>query len=376
MHQNLTRFLNEVTDGASDPYGTVINISDGKTKEGREAINIYLTEPGTSRKKMLGSLSVDDDGKVIYYKTENESDKHRNTFSWTITKWILPFVDEVIYETDFAIYTASVDTVHEKSFFQGYKNNNQGYMSKVFLKCIDWTIECKDARDQKRVDLLGYEWYTMLKSEFDSAYMQELGKSVANLRKRTVVYPENEDIFNAFKFSPYSNVKVVIVGQDPYHDGCAHGLAFSIRKGAGKIPPSLQNIVKEVEADYAQGFLLTPLLNLEEWARQGVFLINTVLTVEKGHPASHSKLGWQQFTKAAIKKLLDRPTNNYTPLVFMLWGKHAQQFEGMIDHNKHLVLKAPHPSPFSAHTGFLGCKHFTKCNEFLANTNQEPIRWA
>ena len=248
-------------------------------------------------------------------------------------------------------------------------------MQKIFLRCKHWDIVCKNSMDQKRMDLLGYEWYTVLYSEFKNAYMQELGKKVANLRKRTIVYPENDDIFNAYRLTPYNDVRVVIIGQDPYHDGSAHGLAFSIKKEQAKVPPSLKNILKEVEQDYAEGFYLNAQTNLEHWAKQGVFLINTVLTVEKGHAASHSKLGWQQFTKATLKHLLARPNSTHRPMVFMLWGRHAQEFEGMIDHDKHLVLKAAHPSPFSAHKGFFGCKHFTQCNNFLESTYQNPIVW-
>lgn len=354
---------------SADPYGAKIF---GKRVE--DSIDVFMIEPSDDRARLVGTIK-ELNGNITLYKRENEKDKHRNTFSWSILKFFVPYIDAVVYETDFATYTATPQAIERNSFYLPHRKQNRGYMEKIFLRCKDWEIKCKDLMDQKRMNLLGYEWYTKLYTEFRSAYMQELGKKVANLRKRTIVYPENEDIFNAYKLTPYNDVKVVVIGQDPYHDGSAHGLAFSIVKDQIKVPPSLKNILKEVEEDYADGFYLNAHTNLDHWAKQGVFLINTVLTVEKGHPASHSKIGWQQFTKATLKYLLERPSNTHKPMVFMLWGKHAQQFEGMIDHDKHLVLKATHPSPFSAHKGFFGCKHFTKCNDFLELTNQNPIVW-
>lgn len=370
----LIQVFEEFKEGSQDPYGTKVWVEKTRHKDGNRALNIFLVEEGDTRKRMVGSF-VELEDEVAYYKVEKERDIHRNTFSWTMLKFVVPYIDKVIYETEFAVYTATHAKIEREGFYQNYKTNNRGLMGKLFLRCKDWKIECKNPIDQKRVDLLGYEWYRKLEGEFQSAYMQELGKQIANLRKRTIVYPDNKDIFNAYKLTNYNDVRVVVLGQDPYHDGSAHGLAFSIKPGQIKIPPSLKNILKEVEEDFAGGFYLNAETNLEHWAKQGVFLLNTVLTVEKGHPASHSRLGWQQFTKATLQALLNRPNSNHRPIVFMLWGKHAQDYEGMIDHDKHLVLKAAHPSPFSAHKGFFGCKHFTKCNDFLESTGQNPIIW-
>lgn len=368
--EKLEQLSEDLVEINSDPYGCKIY-----GKKAGEDLNVFMIEPeDNDRSRLVGTIRTVEN-EMILYKKEKEINKHRNTFSWTILKALVSYVDKVVYETDFAVYTTTAYNIERNSFYMNYKSNNKGYMQKIFLRCKDWDVECKDTMDQKRMDLLGYEWYTVLQSEFKNAYMQELGKKVSNLRKRTIVYPENNEIFNAYKFTPYNDVRVVIIGQDPYHDGSAHGLAFSIKSDQSKTPPSLKNILKEVEQDFAGGFYLNPEKNLEHWAKQGVFLINTVLTVEKGFAASHSKLGWQQFTKATLHYLLSRPNNTHRPLVFMLWGKHAQEFEGMIDHDKHLVLKAAHPSPFSAHKGFFGCKHFTKCNEFLESTNQNPIVW-
>ena len=183
------------------------------------------------------------------------------------------------------------------------------------------------------------------------------------------VYPSNDNIFRALELTPIENVKIVILGQDPYHGpNQAHGLSFSVMKGE-RIPPSLKNIYKELYNDIKMdtpdhGFL-------EGWARQGVLLLNTTLTVERGKPASHKGQGWEEFTDAVIREIsaLGRP------VVFMLWGAHAQAKQTLIDTDKHLVLTAPHPSPFSAHKGFLGCGHFSKANAFLRDHGQTEIDW-
>tara|TARA_B100001750_G_C15420199_1_gene552528 strand:+ start:320 stop:955 length:636 start_codon:yes stop_codon:yes gene_type:complete len=189
------------------------------------------------------------------------------------------------------------------------------------------------------------------------------------IKSGKTVYPSNDNIFRALDLTPLESVKVVILGQDPYHgEGQAHGLSFSVQKGV-RVPPSLKNIYKELQTDIGMqppnhGFL-------EGWAKQGVLMLNTCLTVEAGKPASHKNHGWEQFTDEVIKGVnaLDHP------VVFMLWGAHAQAKEYMIDEDKHCVLKAAHPSPFSAHRGFLGCKHFSKANAFLTKTGQKPIDW-
>lgn len=192
----------------------------------------------------------------------------------------------------------------------------------------------------------------------------------AEIRNGKTVYPSNDNIFSALELTPIEDVKVVILGQDPYHgEGQAHGLSFSVQKGV-KIPPSLRNIYKELNADTgmdipSHGFL-------EGWAKQGVLLLNTCLSVEAGQAASHQGKGWEEFTDQVIEQVnaLDKP------VVFMLWGAHAQKKASMIDGDKHLVLTAPHPSPLSAHRGFLGCKHFSKANNFLQESGRGAIEWS
>jgi uracil-DNA glycosylase len=186
---------------------------------------------------------------------------------------------------------------------------------------------------------------------------------------KLTIFPPKGQIFNAFKLSSFEQTKVIIVGQDPYHnEHQAHGLSFSVPDGV-KIPPSLRNIYQELELDL--GIPQNPSGSLEHWAKQGILLLNSALTVEKNSPGSHAKTHWVDFTEAVIQLLSDKKQN----LVFLLWGAHAQQKIELIDQTKHLVLIAPHPSPFSAHKGFFGCKHFSKTNEYLKIHHLQQINW-
>ncbi len=213
-------------------------------------------------------------------------------------------------------------------------------------------------------------WYEILKHEFDSLYFADIKSFLIEEKRQHIVYPPSPLIFNAFNLTPFDNVKVVILGQDPYHNvGQAHGLAFSVPDGIQK-PPSLQNIFKELNQDLGMAIPTTG--NLEKWAKEGVLLLNASLTVRANMAASHAKIGWQRFTDAAIKALSDQKLN----LVFILWGNYAIAKENLIDHNKHLILKTVHPSPLSASRGFFGCHHFSKTNEYLINHNIKPIDWS
>ncbi len=213
-------------------------------------------------------------------------------------------------------------------------------------------------------------WKSLLKEEFESDYFSTLREFLVEERKNHIIYPPGSLIFKAFDETPVSKVKAVILGQDPYHgENQAHGLCFSVNDGI-KIPPSLKNIYKELDADL--GIQEPSSGNLTAWAQQGVLLLNATLTVRKANAGSHQGKGWEQFTDTAIRKLSDERTN----LVFLLWGKYAQNKESLINKNNgHLILKAPHPSPFSAYTGFLGCKHFSQTNAFLQSNGIEPINW-
>ena len=208
-----------------------------------------------------------------------------------------------------------------------------------------------------------------MQEEFESPYFRELAESVRKAYLSKPVYPPPKLIFNAFTLCPFDKVKVVILGQDPYHGkGQAHGLSFSVPDGVRQ-PPSLKNIYKEIESDVH--VKMPESGNLERWAEQGVLLLNATLTVEASQPNSHQTWGWQNFTHKVIEKISEEKEH----VVFMLWGRFAQDKESLIDTSKHLVLKAAHPSPFSAHSGFFGCKHFSKSNDYLKEYGLEPIKW-
>lgn len=212
-------------------------------------------------------------------------------------------------------------------------------------------------------------WLNHLQTEFQQAYMRDLKLFLEKEKqKHKVIFPPGKLIFNALNSTPLDQVKVVILGQDPYHGpGQAHGLCFSVPEEV-KIPPSLVNIFKEIkhelEIENTSG-------NLQGWAEQGVLLLNSVLTVEMAQAASHQGKGWEQFTD----KIIEVVNQNCEHVVFMLWGSYAQKKGAHIDAHKHLILKAPHPSPLSAHRGFFGCHHFFKCNEYLGLHHKKPIEW-
>ncbi|MBO4484149.1 MAG: uracil-DNA glycosylase [Lachnospiraceae bacterium] len=213
------------------------------------------------------------------------------------------------------------------------------------------------------------EWKTIIGAEFEKEYYRKLGKFVNYEYQKGTVYPEKDDIFTAFRLTPLSKVKVVILGQDPYHEpGQAHGLAFSVKPGV-EIPPSLVNIYKELHDDL--GCYIPDNGYLGKWAEQGVLLLNTVLTVRAHQALSHRGVGWETFTDAVITAVnqIDRP------IVFLLWGSPAQRKAEMLNNPKHLVLKAPHPSPLSAYRGFFGCRHFSTANRFLSEHGIDPIDW-
>ena len=213
------------------------------------------------------------------------------------------------------------------------------------------------------------DWLEPLKPEFRKPYYAKLYKTVMDEYHTKRIYPPADDIFNAFALTPLKDVKVVILGQDPYHgDGQAHGLCFSVKPQVA-IPPSLENIYKELHDDL--GCKIPSHGCLTSWAKQGVLLLNTVLTVQAHKPMSHRGVGWEEFTDAAIAKL----NTQDRPIVFILWGKPAQEKAKMLSNPKHLVLKAPHPSPLSAYRGFFGSKPFSQTNDFLIKNGETPIQW-
>lgn len=212
-------------------------------------------------------------------------------------------------------------------------------------------------------------WKDIFKEESEKDYYKYIIATVQQDAKISNVYPPHQDIFNAFKLTPFDKIKVVILGQDPYHGpGQAHGLSFSVNEGT-KAPPSLVNIFKEIKSDLN---LPTQSNTLIPWAKQGILLLNSFLTVIENKPLSHSKIGWNTFTDTIISHI----NNVDAPIVYLLWGAPSRKKKDLITNSKHLVLEAAHPSPLSAYNGFFGCKHFSQANEFLIKNNIDPIDWS
>lgn len=217
--------------------------------------------------------------------------------------------------------------------------------------------------------LTGNNWDNILNEEYNQEYFKKIVKFINKEYNEKTIFPPKNCILRALNLTDYNDVKVVILGQDPYHGvGEANGLAFSVSNGI-KRPPSLQNIYKELNTDL--DFPIANIGNLECWAKEGVLLLNAVLTVEKDKPASHKKIGWEQFTDAIIKKINEKDS----PIVFILWGNFARSKKKFITNPKHCVIESPHPSPFSAHNGFFGSKPFSRANDFLKKTGQKEIDW-
>ena len=215
------------------------------------------------------------------------------------------------------------------------------------------------------------DWLPAVKEEFKQEYYRRLFEFIRNEYNTKRIYPPADDIFNAFHFTPLKKVKVLLLGQDPYHnENQAHGLSFSVLPNQPEIPPSLQNIYKELHDDI--GFRIPNHGYLKKWADQGVLLLNTILTVRAHQAASHQGKGWEQFTDAVIRAV----NNEDRPIVYFLWGRPAGNKAAMLTNKKHLILKAPHPSPLSAYRGFFGCKHFSRANEFLVANGEGAIDWS
>ncbi|MCK9398488.1 MAG: uracil-DNA glycosylase [Bacteroidales bacterium] len=213
-------------------------------------------------------------------------------------------------------------------------------------------------------------WKHVLQEEFDAPYFQGLTEFLREEKKKHIIYPPGPLIFSAFNHTPFNRVKVVILGQDPYHGpGQAHGLCFSVPDGVPH-PPSLVNIFKEIESDL--GIPVPKSSNLTKWASQGVLLVNAILTVRANEPTSHQNKGWETFTNAVIRNLSEKRKN----LVFLLWGNYAQAKESLIDSGRHYILKAAHPSPLSANRGFFGCRHFSRTNQILSEQGVNEIDWS
>lgn len=312
--------------------------------------------------KHIGKISMSECGMYLtYHKHENEENIFRKFNAWSVLDFIARKVDKIVYETSLFIYKVN-------SSFEFDSWGYQELEKKMIIPLEKWEKQVKQSKISRRLELFGLEWYKLLQSAIDSDWFGEIGKKVAERRKITTVFPNKDDVFNAFKLPP-SKVKVVVLGQDPYYNGLAHGYAFS-SKDPEIIPESLKNIFKEIE-DSLGHLLLNPNPNLQRWVDQGVFLYNTVLTVDAGVPNSHKQVGWYQFSEEVIKSI----NKMKQPIVFMLWGNNAKQFKKFLTNPKHLVLESVHPSPLSARNGFFGCNHFKLANEFLKSNNLTEIDW-
>ena len=218
--------------------------------------------------------------------------------------------------------------------------------------------------------MLSNDWAAALDGEFHKAYYRDLYNFIKVEYSTKVIYPPSEEIFSAFHFTPLQEVKVLLLGQDPYHnEHQAHGMSFSVPQDQKNIPPSLQNIYQELHDDL--GCYIPNHGYLEKWAKQGVLMLNTVLTVQAHKPNSHQGKGWEKFTDAIIEAV----NTQDRPIVYLLWGRPAQRKVPMLNNPKHLILTAPHPSPYSAASGFFGCRHFSQANEFLKANGAEPVDW-
>ena len=357
-----------------DPYSNVLVI------EKESPYKVFIRQSDEDRERMVGFLEPEPDGTFTYKKHEKEADIYRKTKAWSIHARILDFAQRIEYTTNRAVYT--IDTVDAKTRSGLMVYKNASYTKKVYIPIKYWNIEFKDPKDQKLCDRLGYEWWSELRSMFTTAKMLQLSMFLKDRYKQTTVYPPAGKIFNAFKNCSLLDTKVVIIGQDPYHDGSAHGLAFSIREGQSKIPPSLRNILKEVQEDvYANNFAFKSAHSptLTRWTTQGVLLLNKTLTVEAGKPNSHKKQ-WDGFVEIVIRMLVEFKQQRKEPLVFILWGKDAQSvlsFPETYDKEYIHVIKAPHPAAEAysgGKAGFFGSKPFTKCNKFLEKYNLS-INW-
>lgn len=315
----------------------------------------------------IGRIVEEGVGSFVYKKIEDETQRHRRTNSWSINTRILKCVDLVEYTTYLAVYRSHRSDILKNSV---YFHSEEGLDHKTFLPVHKWEyITFKDPMQQKLSEKLSSEWVMHLGGEFKKDYMVELNKFLWKARKERIVYPEPEDVFTAFKITDFSDVKVVILGQDPYYNGSAHGLAFSSIEQ--NVPKSLANIFKEIEKDIGGGLLLNQDPNLTRWAEQGVFLLNTILTVDEGKPLSHIEKGWEVFTRRVLELL----SNGRKGVVYMLWGKYAQNYEKFINSSDNLILKAEHPSSSTAEQGFFGCKHFSQANDFLHYNKKGAIQW-
>jgi len=365
-----------------------------------EEDRIYIRKKDTREDICLGKVLVGERN-LIYYKFEDERNIYLKTQAWSINYSIFKQIDLIHYET--LKYNYTIPRVRAEEFGEILDYQNE---KKIYIPIIYWDKRRNliDPTELRRRNLFGNSWYELLKDVINSEYMSKIGNYLRQRRTETIVYPDEVNVFRALKLTHVKQVKVIILGQDPYHDGSANGLAFGFNKWKRdkdnqeniirKTPKSLDIIFKEVERDIYNGFCLEQDYSLESWAEQGVLLLNIILTVERGKPKSHENLGWQRFVKIILYEML----KDSSPKVFLLWGNDAQNlFQEVVDKlplkklvgeaSWHQVLKSKHPAsdlynadsmgniePNYPNT-FAGNKHFSQCNQFLVKNKRKLIIW-
>lgn len=317
---------------------------------------------------------------VLFRREENFNNLLKKYCAWTIYEDILSVAENIEF------YVKEENGTHEPDTFRFSITKQEiiaknpriikDPINKLILPLSWFKVETNDDFSKKRIQQLGIEWFIKLRAEFHKDYMKNLSKTLQKERLEHIIYPASPDVFRALRITPFSTINVVAIGQNPYHNGLADGLAFSSLNEA-VIPKSLENIFKEIENDVYNGLMLERDPRLDRWAKQGVLLTNTSLTVREGEAESHFNIGWETFTSEIISALYR--TNR--PIVWFLWGNQAQQsFDEVMGkygqiNERHLVLRAAHPSPKSVDKGFFGCKHFSRCNKFLESNGLKGISW-
>jgi uracil-DNA glycosylase len=345
--------------------------------------DVLLTSPEINNGKPLkiGELTG-----AVFTKHESFYDLLRKYQAWTLYEDVLDIADTFIFKVEeengtrypdiYSFTISRTDIIAYRKLTTSKTIKDQTGFKKIILPLSLFKVETNNESANKKIKQLGVEWYFKLRGEFHKQYMKDLSATLQQERLKYVIYPASPDVFRALRITPFSSVNVVAIGQNPYHNGLADGLSFSSLNPL-VIPASLQNIFKEIENDVYGGLMLDIDPVLDRWARQGVLLINTSLTVREGDAESHFDIGWETFTSEIISKLYE--VNR--PIVWLLWGKQAEaSFDAIIAkfgkiNENHLVLRAAHPSPKSASFGFFGCKHFSKTNKFLEANNLQGITW-
>lgn len=353
---------------SEDDVGNKMVFNDGQ---------LYLKLKGETNARFLGYIT-EDNGSIKYTKFERESNIMRKNNSWSIAFEILKQVDRIEYKTDKRTYRIDQQTAMDQGSFLHFKNS--GYERKIYIPLEHWNCEGNNSkgnskRHEKLRALVGNdEWFEALRPAITSQEFADFAKWVARERKQTTVYPDRADTFRAYQMTPLSEVRMVFLGQDPYPSDDANGLAFGTKK-TDSIPSSQDTIFQELNSTRGLDFFHNAYdRTMQNWANQGALMLNTALTVRKSAPGSHRNVGWEPIIEQTVKAIneLDHP------VIFMLWGKYAQQYEGQITNSQHKVLKAAHPSAeqyTASGAGFTGCGHFEQINQFLSDNGYEKMNW-